>query len=74
VDRADWDRTAVASVMRPLDAVRTVSPETPASDALEILMREDVNQLPVLDRRQVLGVLTRQQLQQAIRTQSEVEA
>jgi Zn-dependent protease len=74
VDRADWDRTAVASVMRPLDAVRTVSPETPASDALEILTREDVNQLPVLDRRQVLGVLTRQQLQQAIRTQSEVEA
>jgi Zn-dependent protease/CBS domain-containing protein len=74
VNRADWTSSPVASVMRPLDTVRTVSPETPASDALEILTREDVNQLPVFDHRQLLGVLTRQQLQQVIRAHSEVQA
>ena len=72
LDRDQWSNTPVGELMRPLETVRTVTPETPASDALEILAREDVNQLPVFEQRRLLGVLTRQQLQQVIRAHSEV--
>ena len=34
--------------MRPLSQLRTIAPDTPAIQALEIMSREDINQLPVL--------------------------
>jgi hypothetical protein len=34
--------------MRPLEQQRTVTPKTPVSGALEIIGREDINQLPAL--------------------------
>jgi Zn-dependent protease/CBS domain-containing protein len=74
VDREEWAGRDVATVMRPLEQVRTVSPETPASDAFEILAREDVSALPVFDHRRLLGVLTRQRLLQLIRAHSEIRA
>ena len=37
VQQARWPYTTVADVMRPLDAVRTISPESPVDKALEIM-------------------------------------
>lgn len=48
VDRDSWSQTSVQSVMHPLSQLRTVAPETPAVQALELMAREDLNQLPVI--------------------------
>ncbi|HEV7236925.1 MAG TPA: site-2 protease family protein, partial [Ktedonobacteraceae bacterium] len=47
VDRERWAQTSVQAVMRPLSQLRTIAPDTPAIQALEIMSREDINQLPV---------------------------
>ena len=48
VQRARWPYTTVGDVMRPLDKVRSVAPDTPVSEALEVMAREDLNQLAVV--------------------------
>ena len=48
VNRDIWPQTSVQSVMRPLSELRTVAPETPAIQALDLMGREDMNQLPVI--------------------------
>src|SRR5262244_3157191 len=56
VDRERWSQTSVQSVMRPLSQLRTVAPETPAIQALELMGREDMNQLPVISNGRLQGV------------------
>ena len=48
VDRARWPSTLVSEVMRPLAQLRMVTPETPATEALEMLGHDDINQVPVV--------------------------
>jgi Zn-dependent protease/CBS domain-containing protein len=59
VDRARWPYTLVTDVMRPIDKLRTVSPETPVTQALETMGRDDVNQLPVVSDGRLEGVISR---------------
>lgn len=59
VDRESWPQTSVQSVMRPISQLRTVRPETPATQALELMGREDMNQLPVISNGHLEGVITR---------------
>jgi CBS domain-containing protein len=59
VDRDQWPQTSVQSVMRPLKEIRAVWPETPAIRALEIMSRDDINQLPVVAGGHLLGIFSR---------------
>ena len=59
IDRALWPTTAVDRVMRPLEVLRTVAPDDSLSSALEILSRENINQLPVVANGRLEGVLSR---------------
>lgn len=59
VDRDSWSQTSVQSVMCPLSQMRTVAPETPAIQALELMASEDLNQLPVMSDGHLQGVVTR---------------
>src|SRR5262249_62241234 len=45
--RASWGETTVAQAMRPLERLRTVSPDSPVADVLEGMARGDIHQLPV---------------------------
>jgi len=62
VRREDWERTSVQSVMRPLDKLHTVSSDTPALAALELMTREDLNQLPVVSDGHLDGIFSRAQV------------
>jgi Zn-dependent protease len=62
----------VGSVMLPAEKIRSVSPDTPAREALETMLRENVNQLPVMSDGHVQGVITQGQILQAIRFRSEI--
>jgi CBS domain-containing protein len=59
--------------MRPLDQLRTISPNTSAADALELLARENVHQLPVVANGQLEGIVSREHILQAIMIRRELK-
>jgi len=59
VDWEQWPQTSVQSVMRPAAQLRIVAPDTPVVEALKIMGREDVNQLPVVSNGQLQGIFSR---------------
>ena len=59
VERDLWPQTSVQAVMRPLAKLRTVSPDTPALEALQMMGRDDINQLPVVSDGHLEGLFSR---------------
>jgi Zn-dependent protease/CBS domain-containing protein len=74
VERAQWPRTPVGEAMRPLRELRTVRPDTPAMEALELMSREDINQLPVVADGRLLGIFSRAHALQVLQTRQELGA
>src|SRR5262249_61409376 len=58
VKKERWDNTTVSQVMRPLDTLHPVTPNTSAGEALEVMGREHLNQLPVVSDGHLDGVIT----------------
>lgn len=71
VDRQMWLQTSVQSIMRPLDRLHTVSPDTPAVKALELMARENLNQVPVVSDGKLQGIFSRRQLLRFIQFNAE---
>ena len=74
IPRARWPFTTLYDIMRPLEQMRTVTPETPLVSALELMSREDLNQLPVVSDGHLAGVLSRAQVLSFLHTRKEMEA
>ncbi|HJY26561.1 MAG TPA: site-2 protease family protein [Pyrinomonadaceae bacterium] len=72
VPRARWPYTTVADVMRPLDRTRTVGPNTPVTEALEVMASQDLNQLPVVSGGALAGLISRSHILQLIQTRAEL--
>jgi len=72
VSRNRWPYTTVADVMRPLDATRTVNPNTPLTEALEVMAQQDLNQLPVVSEKGLTGLISRAHILQLIQTRAEL--
>lgn len=72
VDPFRWSRAKVGYVMLPVSRARPVSPEMPALEALQIMAREDVTQLPVLLNGNVQGVISRGALLRVLPAQVDV--
>ena len=72
VTRNRWPYTTVADVMRPLDATHTVNPNTPVTEALEVMASQDLNQLPVMNERGLAGLISRAHILQLIQTRAEL--
>lgn len=70
--RDRWAQTSVAEVMIPAEALLTSGPEEAVSRALERMVSEDVNQLPVLAADQFVGMVTRESILNYLRTRSEL--
>ena len=72
VQRNRWPYTTVANVMRPLDATRTVNPNTPVTEALEVMAQQDLNQLPVVSDKGLAGLISRAHILQLIQTRAQL--
>ncbi len=59
VPQARWTGVSVGEAMTPLAMLRVVAPETPILEVLQTMEREDVNQVPVANDGQLVGMLTR---------------
>jgi CBS domain-containing protein len=74
IPRDRWPLTTISQIELPFDRIRTVSPDTNVTQALEIMVREDVNQLPVLSNGKLAGVISRGNVLQFLQTQAELKA
>jgi Zn-dependent protease len=72
IERSRWPLVSVREAMRPVATIHSLSPDVPAMQALEIMGREDVNQLPVVANGRLEGIVSRAHLLQVIHSRSEV--
>jgi Zn-dependent protease len=68
---SDWSTTTAAQVMIPVTKMKCTWPGAELTDALAEMDRDGVNQLPVMDGHQILGVLGRDDVISFLRTLSE---
>lgn len=73
VERAKWPQTTVEEVMRALKSLHTVVPQTPITEALEVMGREDLNQLPVVQDGNLKGIISRSHILRLLRTRVELK-
>ncbi|HKP83011.1 MAG TPA: site-2 protease family protein [Pyrinomonadaceae bacterium] len=73
IDRARWPYTTIGDVMRPLEGLRTVGPERPVAEALEMMGREDVNQMPVVQQGKLAGIISRAHILRVLQTRAELD-
>jgi CBS domain-containing protein len=72
VQRDAWDSTPVREIMTPYSELVTTSAEEDATDAWQKLLRQDVRQLPVVQNRELVGVLRRRDIIRWLQFHSEL--
>jgi len=72
IPRERWDRTTVREAMRPLQELHVITPDTPVLDALKLVARYDVNQLPVVANGTLQGIVSRSHLVQLMQVRSQL--
>ena len=73
IARARWPYTTVGDVMRSLESLSTVGPERPVTEALELMGREDVNQVPVVQGGALAGIISRGHITRLLQTRAELD-
>lgn len=68
VDRQAWDTTTAAQSMIPADQMHRVYPMEELWEALKMMDEDGVNQVPVMEAGQLLGVLSREGVISFLRT------
>lgn len=74
VEPSRWMELTVDDVMRPLQRLITVRPAESLLEALRLMGREDVNQLPVMSDGRLEGMISRGQIMQTLQTRREIPA
>jgi Zn-dependent protease/CBS domain-containing protein len=74
VDRERWPRMTVSEAMRPVESLRWVEPTTSADRVLEIMGREEVNQLPVMSGGRLQGIVSREHVIRLLSARTEFAA
>jgi len=72
IDRIKWPFMTLHDVMRPIKDVRSVAPDDSLKSALEVMSRDDVNQLLVVSNGHLEGMLSRTQLFAYLQTHAEL--
>ena len=72
VAREEWATTSAAQVMLPLEKLKRISPDAELWTAVQQMDRDGVNQLPVMNDGQVVGMLNREDVLTFLRTLQEL--
>jgi CBS domain-containing protein len=62
LERDRWGEVRVADAMTAVAQLSTVTPESLVSGALDLLVQRGVNQLPVISRGRLVGMVTREDI------------
>lgn len=74
VAREAWLATPARGAMVPAERVRTIPDTASAFDAAELMGREGLAQLPVVDDGRLVGIIAQADIARALRTRRELEA
>ncbi len=58
--REEWSKTVVGLVMTPVERFQVAKPQQPIGDALKLMVAQKMNELPVVEDGQLVGVLSRE--------------
>ena len=72
VPRAEWATTRAEEAMIPRDELKTVGPDDDLALVLERMATEDVNQFPVMENGNLLGMVARDSVLAFLRTRAEL--
>jgi Zn-dependent protease/CBS domain-containing protein len=72
VPREDWSTTPVRQAMTPRNKVKTAQPRDDLAKILSIMGTDDINQVPLIEDGQVVGMVHRGDLIQYIQAREEV--
>jgi Zn-dependent protease/predicted transcriptional regulator len=72
IERARWPFVTLHDIMRPLEDLRSVTPDASLASALEAMSRYDLNQLPVVSDHLLKGVLSRSDVLNYLQTHAEM--
>lgn len=72
VPRAEWATTSVQAAMLPPEKIHWARPSDALLAILERMQAEDVNQMPVVDDGQIIGLISRESILRVIQTRMEV--
>jgi predicted transcriptional regulator len=70
VQRDAWAATPVSSIMQPIDRLAWVKPEEDLSSVMNMLTEKDINQIPVMEKGEVVGMVARDNLLNFINVRS----
>jgi len=72
IAQSDWDRTLVEKVMVPADQLKTAHPEQDVLSIMAEMNDSAINQVPVIEKGHVAGIITQDNLLRAIRTRTDL--
>jgi CBS domain-containing protein len=70
--RDQWPETTVYKAMTPFERLHTVSPREPALAVLQMMGQADVNQVPIVDGRRLIGIVSRADILHMLQVRREV--
>jgi len=62
VPQEEWDKTSVTKVMKPLNELKIVDINHPLEKALKEMNKDGVNQMPVVENGEIVGMLSRESI------------
>ncbi|GCF10231.1 CBS domain-containing protein [Dictyobacter arantiisoli] len=62
VPREQWNQTPVGMVMVPMERLHAVTAEQSLNDVLPLMVRQDLNQLPVVQEGRLVGSISRENI------------
>jgi len=72
IPKEEWENTKIESVMIPLEELKTVHPDDDLYKVMRQMTEEGVNQLPVLENGQLVGMIARDNLLSFMNARSEL--
>lgn len=72
-DGARWPYMTIDQAMRPLDQLPSIDPDTPITEAIETMDRENANELPVAHNGRIEGFITRGGVLRLLQTRAALE-
>jgi len=73
VSRVHWKETIVRDVMKPIDKLVVVDPETPASDAMYKMSTRGVGRILVMKDNELIGIVSQRDLTHLIKAKVEFD-
>lgn len=72
VPKSAWGQTSLKDVMTPLDGIKRAQINDDAVSVLELMDQEDINQVPIMDGDELVGLVGRDAMLHFIRTRAEL--